>query len=192
MNLFRLKSGNSTNHKFDERALLLVALALACFALSPTARALLPPPPLDGGYPGANIAEGENALLSPTSGFFVAFSAKALEQEITLVQLEAGASDNAALLIGHWRKTTTLYGSVRDEHLVFYPDGTVDNWAVAISQFTGAESREGKTTGRWEIEGKLLIIDWGDKQSSRPFFFHQGQLVWPNIPNARRFWDRVR
>ena len=144
-----------------------LALALACFALSPTARALFPPPPL-------------------------AFSAKALEQEITLVQLEAGASDNATLLIGHWRKTTTLYGSVRDEHLVFYPDGTVDNWAVAISQFTGAESREGKTTGRWDIEGKLLIIDWGDKQSSRPFFFHQGQLVWPNIPNARRFWDRVR
>ena len=169
---------------------LLIILMLLCFGLLPKAQAVSPPP--DGGYPNGNTAEGENALLSPTNGFFVAFSAKALEQAITLVQLEAGASDNATLLIGHWRKTTTLYGSVRDEHLVFYPDGTVDNWAVAISQFTGAESREGKTTGRWEIEGKLLIIDWGDKQSSRPFFFHQGQLVWPNIPNARRYWDRVR
>ena len=50
----------------------------------------------------------------------------------------------------------------------------------------------GTTTGRWRVEGKLLNIDWGDKQSSRPFFFHNGQLVLPNIPNARRFWDRVR
>jgi hypothetical protein len=138
------------------------------------------------------MAEGENAFLSLTSGFFVAFSAKALEQEITLVQLEAGTSDNAAVLIGHWRKTTTLDWSVTDEHLVFYPDGTVDNWAVTISRVTGETTRRGKTTGSWSIEGKLLIIDWGDKQSSRPFFFHQGQLVWPNIPNARRFWDRVR
>jgi len=30
MNLFRLKDGNFTNHKFNERALLLVALVLAC------------------------------------------------------------------------------------------------------------------------------------------------------------------
>ena len=59
---------------------------------------------------------------------FVAFSAKAPAQDITLVQLETGASDNATVLIGHWRKTTTIYYSVKDEHLVFHPDGTVDNW----------------------------------------------------------------
>src|SRR5438552_8111415 len=40
--------------------------ALACFALSPTAQAVLPPP--DGNYPGANTAEGFNALLSLTTG----------------------------------------------------------------------------------------------------------------------------
>ena len=39
---------------------------LACFALSPTARAVDPPP--DGGYPNANTAEGEDALFSLTSG----------------------------------------------------------------------------------------------------------------------------
>ena len=38
------------------------AFALVCFALSPTARAVDPPP--DGGYPGGNTAEGQNALLS--------------------------------------------------------------------------------------------------------------------------------
>jgi trimeric autotransporter adhesin len=62
MNLFRLKSGNSTNHKFNERALLLVALVLICFGLSPAARAVLPAP--DGGYLGANTAEGDSALFS--------------------------------------------------------------------------------------------------------------------------------
>jgi trimeric autotransporter adhesin len=41
---------------------LLITLALLCFGLSPTAKALLPPPAPDGGYPGGNTAEGINAL----------------------------------------------------------------------------------------------------------------------------------
>src|SRR5882724_2047074 len=45
---------------------LLIGLALACFALSPTLRAVNPPP--DGGYPNQNTAEGENALFSLTTG----------------------------------------------------------------------------------------------------------------------------
>jgi hypothetical protein len=41
-------------------------LALACFALSPTARAVSPAP--DGGYSNANTAEGTDALFSLTTG----------------------------------------------------------------------------------------------------------------------------
>jgi trimeric autotransporter adhesin len=41
---------------------LLIAVSFACFGFSPTAKALLPPPAPDGGYPGANTAEGINAL----------------------------------------------------------------------------------------------------------------------------------
>ena len=41
---------------------LLMTLTLICFALSPTAKALLPAPSPDGGYPGGNTAEGINAL----------------------------------------------------------------------------------------------------------------------------------
>src|SRR5213595_2685406 len=48
--------------------LFLVALLLACFAFSPTARAVNPPP--DGGYPGGNTAEGLDALFSLTTGGF--------------------------------------------------------------------------------------------------------------------------
>jgi hypothetical protein len=49
-------------------AFLLIPLALACFALSPGAQAVSPPP--DGGYPGGNTAEGNNALLNLTTGTF--------------------------------------------------------------------------------------------------------------------------
>src|SRR6266480_697583 len=40
----------------------LIAFALACFGPLPSTQALAPPP--DGGYPGANTAEGTGALSS--------------------------------------------------------------------------------------------------------------------------------
>ena len=48
------------------RGFILIPLALAWFALSPTARAVDPAP--DGGYPGDNTAEGTDALFSLTGG----------------------------------------------------------------------------------------------------------------------------
>ena len=54
-----------------ERATLPVSLpafVLIYFALAPLARAVVPPP--DGGYPRGNTAEGTNALLSLTTGFY--------------------------------------------------------------------------------------------------------------------------
>jgi uncharacterized coiled-coil protein SlyX len=46
----------------------LALLALDCFALPQRAQAVIPPP--DGGYPGGNTAEGQNALFSLTTGGF--------------------------------------------------------------------------------------------------------------------------
>ncbi len=43
-----------------------VTLAVIGFALSPKAQAVVPPP--DGGYPGLNTAEGQNALKNLTTG----------------------------------------------------------------------------------------------------------------------------
>jgi hypothetical protein len=48
------------------RKIILSLLVLGCFAVCPTARAVLPAP--DGGYPGANTAEGQNALFSIGTG----------------------------------------------------------------------------------------------------------------------------
>ena len=50
------------------RGFLLIPLVLACFALSPTARAVSPAP--DGGYPAGNTAEGTQALQSLTTGIW--------------------------------------------------------------------------------------------------------------------------
>jgi len=44
----------------------LITFALVCFTLVPKMQAVVPPP--DGGYPGFNTAEGDNALLSLTTG----------------------------------------------------------------------------------------------------------------------------
>jgi hypothetical protein len=52
--------------KLKTTTLLVIPLALACFALLPRAQAVTPAP--DGGYPGHNTAEGTNALFSRTTG----------------------------------------------------------------------------------------------------------------------------
>ena len=46
----------------------LITIALVCFAVVQNTQALNPPP--DGGYPGGNTAEGQDALLSLTSGLY--------------------------------------------------------------------------------------------------------------------------
>jgi hypothetical protein len=61
----------SQRHHFDLDKLAMssrfVALfALGCFTLSELAQAVNPPP--DGGYPGFNTAEGQNALFNLTTG----------------------------------------------------------------------------------------------------------------------------
>jgi hypothetical protein len=54
----------------------LALFALACFALSPRAQAVVPPP--DGGYPNDNTAEGTDALFSLTTGGNAAIGLDAL------------------------------------------------------------------------------------------------------------------
>jgi trimeric autotransporter adhesin len=68
-NMTTLHSRKSIGRSLSWRCgFVLVPLALVCFGLSPTAKAVLPPPAPDGGYPGANTAEGDFALLNLTSG----------------------------------------------------------------------------------------------------------------------------
>jgi hypothetical protein len=117
---------------------------------------------------------------------FVAFSAQAADSGIIKFQeASAPSSENSSGLIGHWRKTTIGYTGPIDEHLVLHPNGTVENWTV-----TAYERRE-PVTGHWSVEGKTLTLSFGGNDHSNPFTFYKGQLVFPNIPNHRGFWEKI-
>ena len=62
------------------------------------------------------------------------------------------SSDSTQRLIGHWRKTTIVFESPKDEHVVLHADGTAENWVVT------ADSRSEPVTGRWSVEGKTLTL----------------------------------
>ena len=82
--------------------------------------------------------------------------------------------------------TKIVFGSPKDEHLVLHADGTAENWVVT------AHSRSDPITGSWSVEGKTLTLLLGEENEiSLPFTFHEGQLVFPNIPNRRGFWERI-
>ena len=118
---------------------------------------------------------------------FAAFSSLAAESGIITFQAgDDAASENTKRLIGHWRKTTIVFGSPKDEHLVLHSDGTAENWVVT------ADSRSEPIKGRWSVEGKTLTLSFGDNEHSSPFTFYQGQLVFPSIPNRRGFWDKIQ
>ena len=95
-------------------------------------------------------------------------------------------SEDARVLVGHWRKTTVVFESAQDEHLVFNADGSAANWVVTAS------GRSGTSTGRWKVEGKVLTLLFeNDKEWSQPFTIYEGQLVFPNVPDRRRFWEKI-
>jgi hypothetical protein len=89
-------------------------------------------------------------------------------------------------LIAHWRNTRIVFDSPRDENMVLRADGSAEKWTVTAS------GRSGTVKGRWGTQAKILKIDWEDGVHwSRPFTFYEGKLVFPNIQNQRKFWDRI-
>ena len=117
---------NSINHS-RVPAYLLISFVLACLALSPTARAVTPAP--DGGYPGQNTAEGEDALFSLTTGtdnsalgFHALFSNTIFSQN-TAVGSDALASNSASFntAVGF----RALYGNTSGEFNTAIGDGAL-------------------------------------------------------------------
>ncbi|OQW34028.1 MAG: hypothetical protein A4E19_19090 [Nitrospira sp. SG-bin1] len=98
----------------------------------------------------------------------------------------APISESARVLVGHWRKTTIVFEQPEDEHLALHADGTVENWIVTAS------GRSAPTAGTWSVEGKMLnLLLEGHERISQPFTLYEGQLVFPNIANRRRFWENI-
>jgi hypothetical protein len=94
--------------------------------------------------------------------------------------------ESALILVGHWRKTTVVFEQPEDEHLVLHASGTAENWVVTAS------GRSVPTTGTWNVEGKMLsLLLEGHERIAQPFTIYEEQLVFPNIPNRRRFWEKI-
>jgi hypothetical protein len=68
MNSSNLEITTSPPCPLLSRVIVLVAIAVTCVAFLPRVHAVTPPP--DGAYPGANTAEGYNALFSLTNGVY--------------------------------------------------------------------------------------------------------------------------
>ena len=65
-NMTTVRLTKSMSRSPSRLALLLIPLVFACFSLSPSAQGVVPAP--DGGYPGLNTAEGQNAFKNLTTG----------------------------------------------------------------------------------------------------------------------------
>ena len=113
-----------------------LALALVWLVLSPTVQAVLPPP--DGGYPGANTAEGTDALFSLISGgtFNTALGFQALYSNTTGVANTAtGASALHSNTSGNGNTAT---GAQALENNTTGLDNTANGFLALSSNTTGA------------------------------------------------------
>jgi hypothetical protein len=112
---------------------LLIPVVLVCFALSPIAQAVDPPP--DGGYPNDNTAEGEDALFSLTTGYdntAIGFNA---------LYFDTIGWENTAV---GWRSlytnTTGFQNVALGNYSLFYNENGASNTSLGYSAMVGNTS----------------------------------------------------
>jgi hypothetical protein len=99
---------------------MLMALTFLSLAVGPKAQAVSPPP--DGGYPGGNTAEGQNALLSLTTGGYNTavgfFSVRNNTEGSFNTATGAGTllANSADENTGHWRWSALKQHHRRQKH----------------------------------------------------------------------------
>jgi Chaperone of endosialidase len=155
-----------------------LTLAVAWLALAPAARAVVPAP--DGGYPGGNTAEGQNALLSlTTGGFNTGVGFLSLSSNTTgsfntgvgagtlLANVGAGngaGSQNTATGAGALLSNSTGADNTANGAFALFSNTTgVDNTA------TGSQALKSNTTGRDNTANglnALLNNDTGDDNTA--------------------------
>jgi len=128
-----------------------ILLVLACFALLPKVRAVVPAP--DGGYPGQNTAEGDGALFNLTIGMYnTALGYQALHADTsgggntavgarTLLSLTNGGANTA---VGFNALELTNSG---DGNTALGADALTDNTNGHDNTASGVESLRSNTTG---------------------------------------------
>lgn len=111
------------------------ALALACFAFSPMAKAVDPPP--DGGYENGNTAEGDDALFNLTSGGYN-----------TAIGFDALYSNNGSYNTASG--TQALYSNATgDDNTATGVQALYSNTYGSYNTATGDQALYSNTTGRY-------------------------------------------
>ncbi len=115
-----------------------ITLVLACFALSPAPKALAVSPPPDGGYPGNNTAEGQDAVFSLTSGNNnTAAGYKALYSNTTG---HDNTANGAAALQSNTSNANTANGAGALTKNTTGDSNTADGYRALTNNTTGADN----------------------------------------------------
>jgi hypothetical protein len=120
-------------HSKNFTTIIVSAVALVCFELLPSAQAVNPPP--DGGYPGGNTAEGQNALLSLTVGTF--------DTAVGFLSLESNTEGKFNTAMG----AGTLLANTADQNTATGAGALLSNTTGPENTANGAFALFSNTTG---------------------------------------------
>ena len=130
--LYLRKSSDRSSWRYGLFLIPLV-LTFACFAVVPTAQAVVPVP--DGGYPGGNTAEGQSALLSLTTGGF--------NTAVGFLSLRSGTTNSFNTAIG----AGALLANTANENTATGAGALLSNTTGANNTANGAFALFSNTTG---------------------------------------------
>jgi trimeric autotransporter adhesin len=122
--------------------LFLIVLLLACIALLPAAQAVVPAP--DGGYPGFNTAEGQNALFNLTTG--VGNTAMGWYSLWSDTDGSFNTAIGAGALLANIGDPTAQFG---DQNTATGAGALLSNTTGFANTATGAFALFTNTTGNW-------------------------------------------
>jgi hypothetical protein len=122
----------------------IAVFAVACLALSPGAQAVSPAP--DGGYPGANTAEGDSALLSLTSGAF--------NTAVGFLSLQSNTTGNFNTAIG----ADTLPFNTANNNTATGAGALLSNTTGGNNTANGALALENNTTGSYNTASGAFAL----------------------------------
>ncbi|WP_145988105.1 lipocalin family protein [Pseudanabaena sp. ABRG5-3] len=168
-----------------------VSLTIGCKQDVALEKDLKSPPPSSTASPSSTVSP--SSLVSPFRSSSVASPSStsylsSKNEKVSSPSPKAETiNENPRFLVGHWRETSVNYDVSKDVHLVLAANGTAARWSATVA------GRSPKEVGTWKVKGKNLILELeGYEKLSRPFTIHEGDLVFPNISNKRRYWEKIR